>query len=101
VIGREMLIFQGAMGRPDDLMAVIDSKARVIGVQNLRVVDASSFPLLPPGHPTSIICMLPLSSCTHSILYLAKPTNLSTDALAEKIADDIKRSCDVAQLDFW
>jgi choline dehydrogenase len=40
-------------------MAVIDSQARVIGVHNLRVVDASSFPLLPPGHPTSTICKLP------------------------------------------
>jgi choline dehydrogenase len=41
------------MGRKNDSMAVIDSQARVIGVHNLRVVDASSFPLLPPGHPAS------------------------------------------------
>ena len=47
-------------------MAVIDSKARVFGVQGLRVVDASTFPLLVPGHPQSMIY-----------------------ALAEKIADDI------------
>ncbi len=31
-------------------MAVTDSRARVIGVNGLRVVDASTFPLLPPGH---------------------------------------------------
>ncbi|KIK67014.1 hypothetical protein GYMLUDRAFT_37045 [Collybiopsis luxurians FD-317 M1] len=55
------------MGRVDDPKAVIDSQARVLGVQGLRVVDASSFPLLPPGHPQSVVY-----------------------ALAEKIADDIK-----------
>ncbi|KAK6833514.1 hypothetical protein PG987_008208 [Apiospora arundinis] len=54
------------MGRPEDEMAVIDSRARVFGVEALRVVDASSFPLLPPGHPQSTIY-----------------------ALAEKIADTI------------
>ena len=55
------------MGVADDPTAVVDSKARVIGVQGLRVVDASAFALLPPGHPQSTIYML-----------------------AEKIADDIK-----------
>ena len=54
------------MGRADDPNAVVDSKARVIGVQNLRVVDASAFAILPPGHPQSTIYMM-----------------------AEKVADDI------------
>lgn len=54
------------MGSSNDSMAVIDSQARVYGTQNLRVVDASSFPFLPPGHPQSTIY-----------------------ALAEKIAADI------------
>ncbi|GAM40013.1 hypothetical protein TCE0_034f12030 [Talaromyces pinophilus] len=44
-----------AMGRPNDKNAVVDSKARVIGVQGLRVVDASAFPFLPPGHPMSTV----------------------------------------------
>ena len=39
------------MGLANDSMAVIDNHARVYGTQNLRVVDASSFPFLPPGHP--------------------------------------------------
>ncbi|TVY45325.1 Dehydrogenase [Lachnellula subtilissima] len=56
-----------AMGLSSDPMAVLDSKARVYGVSGLRVVDSSSFPILPPGHPMSTIY-----------------------ALAEKIADDIK-----------
>lgn len=45
-----------AMGRKDDPMAVVDNEARVFGVQGLRVVDASSFPLLPPGHPQATVC---------------------------------------------
>ncbi|KAE9367407.1 GMC oxidoreductase [Stipitochalara longipes BDJ] len=55
------------MGVSSDSMAVVDSHARVFGVSGLRVVDASAFPLLPPGHPQSTIY-----------------------ALAEKIADLIK-----------
>lgn len=55
------------MGRGDDPNAVVDAAARVIGVQGLRVVDASSFALLPPGHPQSVVY-----------------------AFAEKIAADIK-----------
>jgi len=41
------------MGKANDSLAVVDSKARVIGVNSLRVVDASAFALLPPGHPVS------------------------------------------------
>ncbi|KAK4547098.1 hypothetical protein LTR36_001319 [Oleoguttula mirabilis] len=55
------------MGKRNDTMAVIDSHARVYGVNGLRVVDASSFPFLTPGHPQSGVYML-----------------------AEKIADDVK-----------
>ena len=47
------------MGMSNDTMAVVDSKARVFGVQGLRVVDASSFALLPPGHPQATICKFP------------------------------------------
>ena len=54
------------MGKVGDEMAVLDNAARVYGVGGLRVVDASSFPHLPPGHPQSTVY-----------------------ALAEKIAEDI------------
>ncbi|EED15719.1 GMC oxidoreductase, putative [Talaromyces stipitatus ATCC 10500] len=46
------------MGKKGDPMAVLDSHARVYGVQNLRVVDASSFPYLPPGHPQALVYAL-------------------------------------------
>ena len=46
------------MGRGDETMAVVDSKARVYGVEGLRVVDASAFPFLPPGHPQAAVYML-------------------------------------------
>jgi 5-(hydroxymethyl)furfural/furfural oxidase len=35
------------MGRDDDPMAVVDAQGRVKGVQGLRVVDASIFPVVP------------------------------------------------------
>ncbi|MCJ1458167.1 hypothetical protein MMC28_008538 [Mycoblastus sanguinarius] len=57
-----------AMGGNNDSNAVVDTKGRVYGVQSLRIVDASIFPLLPPGHPQSTLYML-----------------------AVKIADDIMR----------
>ena len=44
------------MGLDNDTLAVLDSKSRVRGVHRLRVVDASAFPLLPPGHPQSTVC---------------------------------------------
>ncbi len=35
------------IGRPDDPMAVVDSRFRVIGTEGLRIVDASVFPRIP------------------------------------------------------
>ncbi len=46
------------MGKFSDPNAVVDNQARVFGVNNLRVVDASVFPLLPPGHPVATVCEL-------------------------------------------
>lgn len=56
------------MGKMGDRMAVVDSETKVIGMKGLRVVDASAFPFLPPGHPQATVY-----------------------ALAEKIADLILR----------
>jgi 5-(hydroxymethyl)furfural/furfural oxidase len=52
------------MGQPDDPMSVVDTQGRVKGLQGLRVVDASVFPVVP---------------CAN--------TNFPTLMTAEKIAD--------------
>ncbi|HET7882629.1 MAG TPA: GMC family oxidoreductase N-terminal domain-containing protein [Acetobacteraceae bacterium] len=57
------------MGAADDPMAVTDNEGRVYGVQGLRVVDASIFPVVP---------------CAN--------TNFPTMMAAEKIADEILRT---------
>lgn len=44
-----------AMGKSDDTTAVVDANGRVYGVEGLRVVDSSIFPVLPPGHPQSAV----------------------------------------------
>lgn len=87
------------MGRKDDAMAVVDSTAKVIGVEGLRVVDASSFALLPPGHPVSTICEYTLPFPADSevadigrVFWTMANRACITDALAEKIADDIKNT---------
>lgn len=54
------------MGRPDDPQAVVDPQGRVIGVQGLRVVDASIMPTIPRGN-----------------------TNIPTIMVAEKISAEI------------
>jgi 5-(hydroxymethyl)furfural/furfural oxidase len=56
------------MGRAEDPMAVTDNQGRVRGVQGLRVVDASLFPIVPSAN-----------------------TNIPTIMIAEKIADTMLR----------
>lgn len=78
------------MGAANDKTAVVDPKARVIGVQNLRVVDASAFNLLPPGHPQSTVYAL-VSMPTDVTLGMRRALTTTICVMqAEKIADDIK-----------
>jgi len=46
------------MGREDDAMAVVDERLRLIGVQNLRVIDASVMPTITSGNTNSPTMMI-------------------------------------------
>ncbi|KAK3990850.1 hypothetical protein QBC44DRAFT_58393 [Cladorrhinum sp. PSN332] len=47
-----------SIGGQDDEMAVLDSKFRVWGVDGLRVVDASAFPVVPGAFPSCPTMMI-------------------------------------------
>lgn len=47
-----------AIGPASDPNAVLDSKFRVHGIKNLRVVDASAFPKVPGAFPVCPTMML-------------------------------------------
>jgi choline dehydrogenase len=72
------------MGKDQDANAVVTTTGKVRGLKNLRIVDASTFPLLPPGHLLATVCMSGITCM------LVDMTNVELDALAEKFADDIK-----------
>jgi choline dehydrogenase len=46
------------MGRRDDPTAVVDERLRVIGVENLRVIDASVMPRITSGNTNSPTIMI-------------------------------------------
>ncbi|QUD89076.1 choline dehydrogenase [Phenylobacterium montanum] len=58
------------MGRADDPMAVVDPEARVIGVESLRVVDASIMPSITTGNLNAPTIMLAEKASDH---ILGKP----------------------------
>jgi choline dehydrogenase len=58
------------MGRRDDPMAVVDSEARVIGIDGLRVVDSSIMPSITTGNLNAPTIMLAEKAADH---ILGKP----------------------------
>ena len=46
------------MGRDDDVRAVVDARLRVIGTENLRVIDASVMPSITSGNTNSPTVMI-------------------------------------------
>ncbi|RAL02215.1 GMC family oxidoreductase [Aspergillus ibericus CBS 121593] len=55
------------MGRKDDPNAVVDSTGKVIGLDNVRVVDVSVFPFLPPALPLATAFMVAEKITDHII----------------------------------
>ncbi len=58
------------IGRRDDPMAVVDSEARVIGIEGLRVVDSSIMPSITTGNLNAPTIMLAEKAADH---ILGKP----------------------------
>ena len=46
------------MGRGDDPMAVVDERLRVIGLDGLRVIDASVMPTITSGNTATPVMMI-------------------------------------------
>lgn len=79
------------MGKKDDPNAVVDTQGRVYGVQGLRIVDASIFPLLPPGHPQATVCA---SSLPFLFLPLPSPPLPFSPPIFLPSLLDLVRSCE-------
>ena len=79
------------MGSSNDSMAVLDSHARVYGTQNLRVVDASSFPFLPPGHPQSTVYALAEKIAADILGANISPPGYSMSGYAQDLAQEQTR----------
>ncbi|KAL8278713.1 hypothetical protein RQP46_008782 [Phenoliferia psychrophenolica] len=58
VRSNSMTVWHACSMKPRKDGGVLDSRLRVYGTTGLRVIDASSFPSLPPGHPQSTIYAL-------------------------------------------
>ena len=65
------------MGLKNDPMAVVGHDMKVHGIQRLRVVDASSFPFLPPGHPQATIYAVAEKLASEILAALAKKAKRS------------------------
>jgi choline dehydrogenase-like flavoprotein len=50
------------MGKPGDTQSVVDSSCRLIGFENVSVIDASVFPTLPVANPALTVAMVAMQA---------------------------------------
>ena len=83
------------MGTRDDSLAVVDSELRVIGVEGLRVADASVMPNVTSGNTNSPTLMIAeraaelviQSSRTASLPGLVETSSAQVEALRDRAAE--------------
>ncbi|HZW22915.1 GMC family oxidoreductase [Noviherbaspirillum sp.] len=74
------------MGRDDDPFAVVDSRLRVRGVKNLRVVDASVMPTITSGNTNSPTVMI-AERAAEWIKAARTDTRMDTSSVAVPVAE--------------
>ena len=73
------------MGPSSDDMAVVGHDMKVHGMKGLRVVDASSFPFLPPGHPQATIYAVAEKVASGILADLAKKGKKRSEGRGERV----------------
>jgi choline dehydrogenase len=80
------------IGKDGDVMAVLDSKFRVRGIDNLRVVDASVFPRLPGYFPVAAVYMISEKASDviieHAKAFTGRPMNPNLDLWTKGYSPD-------------
>lgn len=72
-----------------DPMAVVDNRFRVYGVKNLRVIDASSIPVLTNGHPMAVL--VAMAEKAADMIQEDRQGDKDTESASSSHASSVKR----------